>query len=68
MLSNAIRTYWDRQICFATLWMCRLAQSHRFTVIPRCVYGVFQKARNPEYAVVFDAEPKAKGRGRKKGT
>ncbi|KAI0005017.1 SNF2 family DNA-dependent ATPase [Russula compacta] len=27
-----------------------------------------QKARNPEYAVVFDAEPKAKGRGRKKGT
>ncbi|KAI9508946.1 SNF2 family N-terminal domain-containing protein [Russula earlei] len=26
-----------------------------------------QKARNPEYAAVFDAEPKAKGRGRKRG-
>ena len=35
--------------------------------LPGFAYTVFQKARDPDYAAVLDAEPKAKGRGRKKG-
>jgi SWI/SNF-related matrix-associated actin-dependent regulator of chromatin subfamily A member 5 len=32
-----------------------------------CAHSTFQKSRNPEYAAILDAEPKAKGRGRKRG-
>ena len=43
----------------------RLTPFH--AISPFCVYIDFQRARDPEYAAILDAEPKAKGRGRKRG-
>lgn len=39
-----------------------------FLNLSRFLFDVLQRARDPEYAALMDAQPKPKGRGRKKAT
>lgn len=47
--------------------LCR-HQSMVFSLFSKLHLTVLQRARDPEYAALMDAQPKPKGRGRKKAT
>src|ERR1700722_5361001 len=64
MPSSDIRIFLARQSCSSILWILRSVKIISF-IEPHSDYPS-KRARDPEYAALMDAQPKPKGRGRKR--
>lgn len=64
--SSAIHIYWARLICSSISLTSRYCSSTNIALRALTLLRTIQKARDPEYAAMLDAQPKPKGRGRKK--